>query len=76
MAQCLLLFLNHEGRLQAVCEDMEPLKFEYVHNLSMLMGEHQREELDEYIMSGVRSSNFIPKVQTCVEVSIVGAMWA
>lgn len=39
--------------LQAVCEAMEPLKFEYVHNLSMLMGEHQREELTEYVKAAV-----------------------
>jgi len=44
-----------ESLTQAVCEAMEPLKFEYVHNLSMLMGEHQREELTEYVKAARRA---------------------
>lgn len=40
-----------DGLTEAVCQDMEPLKFEYVHNLASLLNGNREEELTVYVQS-------------------------
>jgi hypothetical protein len=53
-----------DGLTEAVCQDMEPLKFEYVHNLASLLNGNREEELTVYVQSMVRPCSWSLSLKT------------